>query len=242
MESISDDLSSYQLIALPTVEYVSPPMQERLKHYVRNGGLLFAEHRLNVRDEFGKYRTSAGPDGMLDLFGVEIHDIAPAFGEHSYWVASLDIPQKSDTLFYLEILGKPSPIRSRMEHLELRTAHTLMDYSDGCFEGTPLLTENAFGNGYACYFGADADLEAHERVFRFLCERRFGKTFPHLPFAVGHIVRGEFAIYTNCSGEPVSFQAPERVQEVLLGCCTGGNVELQAHDVCILKIQGEGSE
>lgn len=225
MENVAEDLSAYKLVALPTVEYVSPAMQMRLKEYVRNGGLLFAEHRLNIKDEFGKYRTSSGPDGMQDLFGLEIHDVAHSFRERSYWAVTL------------EILGKDTLIRSRLERLELRTARALLEYSGGCFEGTPLLAENAWGSGYACYFGADADLEAHERVLRFLCERRFGRRFPRLPFSVGRMVRGEFVIYTNCSSEPVSFEIPERVREVLLGrgCNKNGRMELREHDVCVIR-------
>ena len=237
MENVAEDLSAYKLVALPTVEYVSPAMQMRLKEYVRNGGLLFAEHRLNIKDEFGKYRTSSGPDGMQDLFGLEIHDVAHSFRERSYWAVTLEIPPRSNTLLSLEILGKDTLIRSRLERLELRTARALLEYSGGCFEGTPLLAENAWGSGYACYFGADADLEAHERVLRFLCERRFGRRFPRLPFSVGRMVRGEFVIYTNCSSEPVSFEIPERVREVLLGrgCNKNGRMELREHDVCVIR-------
>lgn len=237
MENVAEDLSAYKLVALPTVEYVSPAMQMRLKEYVRNGGLLFAEHRLNIKDEFGKYRTSSGPDGMQDLFGLEIHDVAHSFRERSYWAVTLEIPPRSNTLLSLEILGKDTLIRSRLERLELRTARALLEYSGGCFKGTPLLAENAWGSGYACYFGADADLEAHERVLRFLCERRFGRRFPRLPFSVGRMVRGEFVIYTNCSSEPVSFEIPERVREVLLGrgCNKNGRMELREHDVCVIR-------
>lgn len=237
MENVVEDLSAYKVVALPTVEYVSPAMQMRLKEYVRNGGLLFAEHRLNIKDEFGKYRTSSGPDGMQDLFGLEIHDVAHSFRERSYWAVTLEIPPRSNTLLSLEILGKDTLIRSRLERLELRTARALLEYSGGCFEGTPLLAENAWGRGYACYFGADADLEAHERVLRFLCERRFGRRFPRLPFSVGRMVRGEFVIYTNCSSEPVSFEIPERVREVLLGkgCNKNGRMELREHDVCVIR-------
>ena len=237
MENVAEDLSAYKLIALPTVEYVAPAMQMRLKEYVRNGGLLFAEHRLNIKDEFGKYRTSSGPDGMQDLFGLEIHDVAHSFRERSYWAVTLEIPPRSNTLLSLEILGKDTLIRSRLERLELRTARALLEYSGGCFKGTPLLAENAWGSGYACYFGADADLEAHERVLRFLCERRFGRRFPRLPFSVGRMVRGEFVIYTNCSSEPVSFEIPERVREVLLGrgCNKNGRMELREHDVCVIR-------
>lgn len=241
MENVTDDLSSYRLIALPTVEHVPPGMQRLLKDYVRGGGLLFAEHRLNIKDEFGKYRSVAGPEGMRDLFGLEIHDVAPSFRERAYWAVTLDIPPRGNTLLSLEILGGRSLVRSRLERLELRTADSLLEYSEGCFEGGALLSENAFGSGFAWYLGADVDLEAHERIFRFLCGRRFGRSFPHLPFAVGRMVRGDFVIYTNCSPEALSFDAPDRVKEVLTGSCSGGKIHLKEHDVCVIRRESPAS-
>lgn len=64
-------LSEYSLLVMPDQAYVSEAVQQAVRQYVEQGGLLLATHRTSLYDADGVRKSNFG---LADVFGVDFHD------------------------------------------------------------------------------------------------------------------------------------------------------------------------
>ena len=117
------DLTKYRVVYLPYTEMPSPALREAIRAYVKNGGTAVAVLRLDCVDErSGQYYKAAYPNGLQDVFGLEINESR-----------ALDWKDEAREL------------------VEPKGCEVLSAFEGGCYKGSPLLTRHAFGKGQAFY-------------------------------------------------------------------------------------------
>ena len=219
----ADDAAS-PLIVLPAVLALSDAQISWLETYVREGGWLIAEARLNVVDTDGVVRSEGPPGAALSrVFGVTERDVGH---ETSY-----------------EWDGLSSRAAFMTQRLEIAPGARVLA-SDA--DGAPMVVAHRYGRGGTLYFAGMQGLEWHRELDGRLVE----KVLAELPLAATArrvakpedvIVRWHenatdmLAYVMNFGSAPAAlkFSQPSGAPEVLFG--DGDATRIASHEVCLLR-------
>jgi beta-galactosidase len=153
--SPEQDLSQYQLVAAPALHIVSEKLVEKLENFVRAGGVLLLTARSGVKDETNAVIDRPLPGLLSDLCGLEVeeYDSLPAG-----WLNELE--------FILpELEGGPRVSASIWaDVLTPKGASVVANYSRGYYAGSPAITMNRYGKGWAIYVGTFGDLALYKKL------------------------------------------------------------------------------
>jgi beta-galactosidase len=153
--SPEQDLSQYQLVAAPALHIVSEKLVEKLENFVREGGVLLFTARSGVKDETNAVIDRPLPGLLSDLCGLEVeeYDSLPAG-----WLNELE--------FILpELEGGPRVSASIWaDVLTPKGASVVANYSRGYYAGSPAITMNRYGKGWAIYVGTFGDLALYKKL------------------------------------------------------------------------------
>ncbi len=131
------DLSRYKIVVAPMLYVVDTAAAQNLTRFTENGGILYGTYTLGTVDGNDLCHLGGIPGcGLKEVFGIlaeEIDVLYPNEKQH----ASLN--------------GKVYELVDYCETIHLRGAKALATYSDGYYAGTPAVTLNAYGKGYALY-------------------------------------------------------------------------------------------
>lgn len=230
------DLSGYKLVVAPELERVDDALAAKLTTFVKQGGTLFAQGRLGVIDDNGKYLPSPAPNGLTELFGIEINerwDIAdtPRYGPTQYD----PVQEASDARFVnADCGGAPARCFRYMEKLELKKNATVTGrFHSGVLKGHPLIVQNKFGSGQTIYQAAPIDAAGNKRIMlnalRLAGLNPPNETDPD----VGVVKRGPLRFYVNHSQSAKTLKAI-RVGDVVIGEASGDKITLPPFGVCVI--------
>jgi beta-galactosidase len=137
------DLSLYRIVFAPVVYVLSEAQAEKIRQYVRAGGIFVTNFRLGVKTESSQIIKRPLPGYLADVMGVTVEDYVPIYADNPHlkfgsMLGSADL----ECGIWTDIL-KPS------------TAEVLANYSSGQHSGKAAITANTFGKGKAVYIGAD---------------------------------------------------------------------------------------
>jgi beta-galactosidase len=120
------------IIVLPALISLDDAQVAWLENYVRQGGFLVAEARLNALDSWDRARPEGSPGKLLaNVFGVIEGDVGPASSFH--WD---DVPFKAPFL---------------IQHLTVDAGASVLARNR---EGHPMVVSNRYGSGQTLYFAA----------------------------------------------------------------------------------------
>ena len=143
------DFSRYRLVAAPMLYLCRAGIQQKLKDFVRAGGVLAGTYWSGVVNENDLCFLGDAPGGMTDLFGLRREDIDALYdGQRN----RMRIGAETGL-----------PLRREYEVSELceldccEGAEVLAEYGDDFYRGRPALTRNAYGAGQAYYLAARAE-------------------------------------------------------------------------------------
>ena len=131
------DLSSYKIVVAPMLYLTGSETIANLKHYVANGGVLYATYMLGTVDS----------NDLCYLGGIPANELKEVFGVTS---------EEIDTLYPDErqhaIIGQTEhELQDYCEVVHPVGAEVWAVYSDGYYQGTPAVTANRYGKGTAVY-------------------------------------------------------------------------------------------
>lgn len=157
--SFDGDFSQYKLLILPAAFLVTEELQEKLRRYVEQGGVLLATFLTSVKDEDNVGRTDILPAGLTDVFGVTVEEVEPIFaGNHTKLCLNLDGKKVYSTDgMWCDLLGGK--------------AKALGTYTEDYKEGAMIVSEQDYGSGKACYLGTDLEDEALAELLVYLCNQ-----------------------------------------------------------------------
>lgn len=126
------DTQKYKMIITPALYCISDKNAEKLRIFVKNGGILFSSFRSFYADEKASVYSEAHPYKLTDVFGMEYSMIT-----------------QTGNATLLE-----QPLEIYAELLETDTAQVLASFEHKYWAQYAAVTKNRFGNGFAYYFAA----------------------------------------------------------------------------------------
>jgi len=229
------DLAGYKLLILPTLCIVPPDLAERLKAFVRKGGVVLATPQLATRDANNNYVPRCAPDGLHDLLGlrVESHNYLSNANEadQALWVPQANMGTESVAVETDD--GPVGRAERYMEDLEITTAKVYARYAENMYVDRPAVTINAFGRGAAFYTAAFFDAGLTGTVLDLALARAKVPQGSATPKYVEVVRRGHVVFAINHGRTPADVRMPGG--RTVVGEVTDGVARLDAYGVCVVK-------
>lgn len=228
-----EDLSRYKVVFVPSLILMDKGIEDRLRGYVRDGGILISTPRTGAKDWNNVIIDSTLPGGLSDVFGICIEEYT-------------GLPD--DGRIYMEMdeatLGRRVKVSGRCwaEMLSSRGADVIAYYRTGIYEGRPAVTMNKYGNGIAIYIGSFLDTNSYTPLIDWLI-RTVGIK-PILPPVSGveAVERigsdGRIIFVLNYNENPVTIYLVEESLDILTMEKVLGEVEVKGLDVKVFKPLG----
>lgn len=150
--SEQDSLEEYRLLIVPLLYLTTPELEEKLEHYVKQGGTLVLTMRTGVMDEQNVCMSEGSLPGKLSkVAGVEVEEYDCLLGRS----VKLRYQEKEGTGFKWCDLLSPT------------TAETVVTYASDYYSGRAAVTVNRYQQGVVYYLGTQPD----ETVMEFLADK-----------------------------------------------------------------------
>jgi beta-galactosidase len=231
----SEDLSSYRLVIVPSLQLMSGSEADNLKLYVQNGGTLVATFNTGLVDEHHIAPDDGYPHDLTELFGLEVLEFDPLpQGEENHLIFKGSFPT-----------SHLHPARLWCDIIEARTCQVLATYSKDFYVGKPAMTLNTFGLGKAVYLGTMSHQHFYYDLVTWL--RQICNLHPLLKVPetveVALRQRDDERLYflLNHQHSPVRLQFYKPMHDYLSGQTIMGDVPLPPHGVLVLDEQAEPS-
>lgn len=189
--SSAEPLDSYRVVVLPMLYLLKNNIADRLKKFVREGGIVLATYLTGYVDENQLCFLGGFPgDGLSELFGVISEEIDTLY------------PKDGNTVRFSD--GTVGEVRDYAEVLRTGKVEVLGTYESDYYAGMPAVTKHFYGKGCAYYVAARLDERKMRDIFTALLEEA-GVPYRELPEGVERHVRTAdnktYEFYLNCSEE-----------------------------------------
>jgi beta-galactosidase len=195
---------------------------------VNNGGVLVWHPFCGVADEEGSFYPRRLHDGLRELLGADPRDFATC-GPEEHLQATWNGRQYR-ALYYCE-------------RLATRAAENRGEYAYPPFNGSPLFTENACGQGKVLYVSAYLEDAFYTDFFSWLCRTEEiplileGPVPESVEVAEREAADGtRFVFLLNGSASPVTITLEHKLQDIWAGEWVGGLTTLAPQQVRILRV------
>lgn len=148
-----ENLSAYQLIAVPALYCAPDELLHRLNRYVEDGGNLLVTFKSAFTDENLKVYSDMQPHTISKCLGVT----------YQQFTAPKNVGLTSTELRISEEDGK---VEQFMELLTPGTAQVLASYAHPAWKKYAAITENTYGKGHAIYVGCKTSDKVLELVLQ----------------------------------------------------------------------------
>lgn len=140
-----ETMMKYSLVIAPTLIMVKAGVGERIGEYVSRGGRFVTGYMSGIHDENDLVIPGGYPGPLREVCGV--------------WVEEMDALAPGTTVpVVFESGGKPRGGRIIADVMHLETAESLAAYAgDSFYSGTPAVSVNRHGDGFAYYVGTALD-------------------------------------------------------------------------------------
>jgi beta-galactosidase len=137
------DLGRYDLVVAPMLHMIKPGLAERIEALVARGGAFVTTYFTGVVDEtdlaFAGY-----PGPLRRVLGIRVEEIDALYEGQVNQIVMVDGSGRYTCARLCEIVHSEG-------------ARVLATYGDDFYAGSPVVTENTFGEGRAYYIASDAE-------------------------------------------------------------------------------------
>lgn len=224
----TDDLSQYKVAFAPSLHLLSTAEAELLKAYVQNGGTLVATCNTGLVDEHCIVPETGYPNGLTDLFGLEVEEFDPLPPEaehHLHFSSGFPAKHAHCARIWCDVI--------RPEECQVLATFT-KDY----YSGRPAMTINQFGLGHAIYIGFISDQAFYFDLVDWLRDLCGLTPLLKVPERVEVSMRRkeDMKIYflLNHNQTPVRLNFLKPVHDALTGTTISGSYELPPLGVLIV--------
>ncbi len=169
-----DDLPAYSALILPTSACMTEDVLEKIKSFVKNGGLLISDSETSLYDPNG---GKLGNFALAEVFGADFKGGYKKYKEHDYFQLSDNFSK--DKSCYLEYLPAPIAAIDIEVKKASETLGLLCPALPGRYSGKPkdavypFIVRNEYGKGCSYYFAGTFfemynkhSLVHYKRIFR----------------------------------------------------------------------------
>lgn len=194
---VTADLSKYKIVAVPMLYMYRDGIAEKMREYVKNGGILVGTYHSGIVDEHDLCFLGELPgDGMNEVFGI--------------WNEEIDALCDNDSNTLVLNDGREYEIKRLCALIHAKGAKVLGTYKSDFYKGTPALTVNDYGSGKAYYIAGAVGDDFADDFYKELADKAgvSRSVNAKLPYGVtSHVRVGEngerFIFVENYSGNEV---------------------------------------
>ncbi len=221
--AMDDDFGKYDLIIAPYLYMLKDGTEERIEQFVKNGGKFVFTYLSGIVDKDDLCFLGGMPAGRLkDVFGIcaEETDSLP--------------DGVTNTAVYK---SKSYEVNEICDILTSVSAETLGEYKEDFYSGSPAVTKNAYGKGFAYYvafrnntdFASDfcGDLISEHNILP--------DTQIKHESGVEITKRGELIFVLNFDIEAKTITLDKEYSDILTGRNMNGEITLNGGDYLVLK-------
>lgn len=228
--SIDDDLSRYKVVVLPDHRITTSEQAQKIEEYVSKGGIVVMNTECGTRDEFNRMREMLEP-------GLFAHICGAAVVEN---ITAKKLERQTGEPSEVEFPSGRVHLNGRIFRLKTDTAQSAATFTTGLLKGTPAVSVNSYGDGFAVLYATDGnDVYFYEALAQ-LVKERFGLN-PIIDADDGIIVSSrlcegkEYIFAVNMKDKPAAVRLDEEMKDILTGKTLNGNTEIGGYDVLVLE-------
>ena len=225
-----DELDGYRLLIAPVLYMTKPGYDEKIRTFVRNGGIFVTTFFSGIADEHDLVITGGYPGRLRDILGI--------------WVEEIDaLPPGAENRFTYNGARYPARLLCDLLHPESESLSVLGCYESDFYAGMPVVTENSFGKGHAYYVATRSDEAFYSAFLEKICEEAelSPAAVPQdgLEAAVRVNENGRFLFLLNHGEKRTEVTAEQKCTDLISGeaCEAGESISLEKNDVKILKME-----
>ncbi len=158
------ELKNFKIIAAPLIYMLRNGLEEKIRQYVREGGIFIGTYWSGIVDENDQCYLGGTPYGLMDVFGLRSQEIDGLYN----WETNSAIPLENNPLGIEKIYS----CNHLCELVKTDGAVPLMVYGEDFYKGLPVLTRNHYGKGEAYYICADMEEAFYEDFYKKLITQK----------------------------------------------------------------------
>lgn len=222
------DFSRYKFLVVPTAFIADRSFQEKLRNFVKNGGILIATFLTSAKNEDNVGYTDSLPAGLNDVFGVNVEEVEPVFASNRTKLRlnlGNTVQESLDGMWSDLLKGDARAIGIYME-----------DYKTGAMA----ISEHTYGKGTACYLGTDVDDESMMHLFTYFCEKAGIEKNPICPQKKVEVIHrqldgADYYYVINFTAKDTSLVLEKPMEDVLKNCTCQKEMHLERNGFALLK-------
>lgn len=155
-------LDNYKVIVAPMMYMMRAGIEEKIRKFVADGGILIMTYWSGIADENDLCFTGGTPHKLMDVLGLRSEEI--------------DGMEDGDLNFTMPVLGNRLGISKEYscnhlcELISVNDAAILMTYKNKFYAGKPALTCNNYGKGQAYYICADMEQAFYDDIYSLILQ------------------------------------------------------------------------
>ncbi len=205
-----EDLSDYKLLVLPMLYMFADDTEQKLKHFVENGGTVVATYLTGTVDSTDLCYLGGTPGNVTDVFGLKVEQNGVIADNEK---AEFDFEGNTfNSLDYIDII-------------QVDRAQVISKYKSSNFSDMPSVTKNQFGKGCAYYLCARNKINFLEKFYDLICRENQIYSFVSgdIPDGLAVRKRGDVKFFMNFGNNEVSFNYNDKqINLKSLGYCIEG--------------------
>lgn len=225
-----DVLEDYRIVAAPMMYMMTEAYTEKVKAYVKNGGIYISTYWSGIVDENDRCYLGGTPYNLMDVFGIRSKEI-DALCDHEENVME---PVQSTK----EAFGRSYVCKNLCDIVALEGAAPLLVYGSDFYKDEPACTVNDYGRGKGYYICADGEQAFYDDLYLEILKEAQVTERIHFPVAedVEVNIRQKDEMYyifiQNFGTTPRTLDSKLTEGEVLLG---GDVTRLEPYETLIIK-------
>lgn len=231
-----EELTRYSVLVYPHATILTEERVALLDAYIRGGGTLIMGARTGYKDERGQCRMIPFPGLAADWSGITVEDFTlcnPNFPAASaQWVGDTGGASGSGVSGAMAL---STALFNEVLHIESPTTEIMATYTSAYYSGSPVLTRNHHGEGFAWYLGAAFTEEAVHGILDHIDIASPLANWAELPKEVELAIRGDIVFLLNYSHEPAKLNFLRESIDLLKGHPLNGSIELEPYGVLVLQ-------
>lgn len=226
-------LESYQVVCAPMLYMFRSGIEEKLRKYVENGGILIMSYWSGIVDETDLCHLGGTPHDLMDVLGLRSEEIDGLYD----WETNTAVPAPKNALD----ITKSYTCSHLCELVRPMGAETLMEYGEDFYAGKPALTVHSYGKGKAYYVCADMEEDFYTDIYRkIFSQAGIRGLLADIPEGVEVCSRcneeAEYIFVQNYDEQPVKLTLPKEA-ELLSGQWNG---TLGGRSAIVFKMRKHG--
>ena len=227
---VEDDFSRYDLIIAPVLYMVKPGVAQRLEAFVSSGGTFLTTFFSGIVNETDLVTVGGYPGELRRLLGI--------------WVEEIDalLPSARNSIQVKKPFGdlKGSYACGILcDILHCESAEEIAAYGSDFYAGTPSVTRNKLGNGWAWYVASSAEAGFQSALVRTLAREKGIQPVARVPRGVEASRRKKgtdsFLFLLNHGDEAARVDVEGKLTELATGKPVKGSIQIPGKGVMILR-------